>query len=70
MPMFWESRRKEKNKYFVDYVLNELGYKHFVNREHFEQNNKALEGRGCLIVDLKDKVVYAGRTNKVCMKTA
>ena len=64
MPMYYETRKLEKNPYFVDYVKNVCGYQDFIDLSYFEKENKALEGRGIIIFDHKDCTFYIGETNR------
>lgn len=63
--MYYRNRQLEKNKYFVDFVMNHCGYKHFYDLSYYEEEKKALEGRGVLIYDYKEMKFYAGESNRV-----
>ena len=64
-PMFWHSRRLEKNPEIGKWIVEKCGYEHLIDLTYFEAEDKALEGRGVTLFDWKSRCVYAGRSNRV-----
>ncbi len=68
-PYFYAQRRHERRKD----ILELLDLKYTVNRtvplEHWEKENRFLEGTGCLILDRVNQVAYACLSNR-CDQTA
>ena len=57
--MYAESRRKEKNKSFID-KLNNNGFNYTLLNDYtnYEENNVFLEGTGSVVLDRTNKVAY------------
>lgn len=64
-PMYWQSRRLEKNPEISKWIKEQCGYEHIIDLTYFEAEDKALEGRGTTLFDWKSRCVYAGRSNRV-----
>lgn len=63
-PMYWHSRRLEKNPEIGKWVKDVAGYEHIIDLTYFEKDDKALEGRGVTLIDWKNRYVFAGRSNR------
>lgn len=64
-PMYWPSRRLEKNVAIAEWIRDNCGYEHIIDLTYFEAEDKALEGRGTTLFDWKSRCVYAGESNRV-----
>eukprot|EP00994_Dinema_validum_P008944 NODE_850_length_1296_cov_301.854852_g624_i0.p1 GENE.NODE_850_length_1296_cov_301.854852_g624_i0~~NODE_850_length_1296_cov_301.854852_g624_i0.p1 ORF type:complete len:365 (+),score=102.55 NODE_850_length_1296_cov_301.854852_g624_i0:60-1097(+) len=64
MPMFHKDRQLEKNAPLVKFCMETLKYKNFVDLSFYEKHNLALEGKGVLVIDWKDRTVYCGRSQR------
>lgn len=63
-PMYWPSRRLERNYAISDWIQQKLGYEHFLDLTYFEKEDKALEGRGVCIWDMVGRCLYVGTSNR------
>lgn len=55
-PFKCEIRRKERDKKIIEFVRPY--YKHIIDLTHFEKDGLALEGKGPLIFDTRNKKIY------------
>lgn len=61
-PMFSPIRRKERRKGILEILKNKFQLKGRIHLEGAEVNNSFLEGTGSMILDRKNKIVYANRS--------
>ena len=63
--MYAESRRKEKNKSFID-KLNNNGFNYTLLNDYtnYEENDVFLEGTGSVVLDRTSKVAYCSISNR------
>lgn len=62
--MYWPVRKLEKIVEIEEFVMTECGYKESWDLTYFEKENLALEGRGTLLIDWKDRCLYATISNR------
>ena len=58
-PMFSENRRLERSNEIIEDLKSEFGYSRQYYFEHYESEDKFLEGTGSMILDRDNKIVYA-----------
>ena len=61
-PMFYESRRKERDPTLIAKIAK--GYEHLIDLTHFENDNMALEGKGAIVHDHRNRCFYIAKSNR------
>lgn len=69
-PMLDLSRRRERSDELVKFFTDKLGYKIKADLSHWEQQNRALEGTGSVVMDHVNKVAYCGLSERSNEKIA
>ena len=64
VPMFWPNRKLKKHPEIYEWVKTKLGYEDFVDLSYFENEGKALEGKGVTLFDFTGRTLYVGETNR------
>lgn len=67
-PMFAPNRREERKPAVLEYLKNEYKPAKIIDFTHYENKNEFLEGTGSLIIDHKNKTVYACRSQRTSEK--
>jgi hypothetical protein len=63
-PMFWPNRRLEKFPEIYEWVKTKLGYEEVIDLSYFQDEDKALEGKGVTLFDFKARCLYVGETKR------
>jgi hypothetical protein len=58
-PMFAENRRAERKQTVIDAITKRYDTRKIVDLTHYENEGKFLEGTGSMVLDRKNKIVYA-----------
>ena len=61
-PMKYQSRRNERTPEIIEQLKR--GYKHVIDLTHFESQGKALEGKGAIVFDHRNRKFYTARSNR------
>jgi hypothetical protein len=62
VPMYWPNRKLEKYPHIYEWVKTQMGYEDIVDLSYFENEGKALEGKGVTLFDFKGRTIYVGET--------
>lgn len=63
-PMFAPNRRQERKPAVLDYLKKTCKPERIIDLTHYEQENEFLEGTGSMVIDHKQKIVYACRSER------
>lgn len=58
-PMFHKSRRNERDPKIIEDLKKK--YKYFIDLREFEAEDKALEGKGSLVFDYRNKKIFCSK---------
>jgi len=61
-PMFHKSRRNERDPTIIEDLKKK--YKYFIDLREFEAEDKALEGKGSLVFDYRNKKIFCSRSTR------
>jgi len=61
-PMKYKSRRNERTPELVSIL--KLNYRHVIDLTHFEDEGKALEGKGSIVFDHRNRNFYTALSNR------
>lgn len=61
-PMKYQSRRNERTPEIIEQL--QRGYKYCIDLTHFEEQEKALEGKGAIVFDHRNRHFYCARSNR------
>lgn len=67
-PMFAPNRRQERKEAVLEYLKKEYKPTQIIDFTPYETENEFLEGTGSMIIDHKNKVVYACRSQRTSEK--
>jgi hypothetical protein len=61
-PMKYKSRRNERTPELISRL--QKGYKYTIDLTHFEEKGMALEGKGAIVFDHRNRAFYSARSNR------